>query len=538
MQRIKLDNFRVFGFPAEFDLAPVTVLTGKNNSGKSSLIKAFLILADYLEQDDQTVLRLDGPRALRHKISGFDFLKNWEGSNLRVQLGYSLGQYQFEFEFGPHPESANLAMLNRFRMVAEALDEDLVLERVSASDNTMILLARQSFIDFIVSEEVYLAERSLEAQREAQEQRERLAKIEGEIEKRRAEFEKNPDLARHQAVASAFAELNTRREDALKRIRQFEEYATIGKTRDKGIVYHAEVELSKVLPGSSTLSRIIQQALISYVEADNTRKVKYFKFRYEEQLRSLVRFEQELALLMRFSSAHLGPNRTYQARLYFNQQAGSEIAAVVESFIHNGIRYRSEADKFLRRWLPQFNVGDSVNVEQVEGMAFKIAVSRKTTRQPVNLADLGFGAGQVLTILLQIASIIQQQKEQQQFSKQAAARQVVMLIEEPEANLHPRLQSLLAQMFAETANEYGLHFVIESHSEYLIRKLQLLVATEACAAAKVLVYYLDQDMGHRRITILPDGKLSEAFGSGFFDEADESAMHLFRAQKKAARTQS
>lgn len=459
MQRIELDNFRVFGSPAAFDLAPVTVLTGKNNSGKSSLIKAFLVLADYLEQDDQTVLRLDGPRALRHKVSGFDFLKNWEGSNPRVQLGYSLGQYQFEFEFGPHPESTNLAMLNRFRMVAEALDEDLVLERVSASDNTMILLARQSFIDFVVSEEVYLAERSMEAQREAQEQRERLAKIEGEIEKRRAEFERKPDLARHQAVASAFAELNTRREDALKRIRQFEEYATIGKTRDKGIVYHAEVELSKVLPSSSTLSRIVQQALISYVEADNTRKVKYFKFRYEEQLRSLVRFEQELALLMRFNSAHLGPNRTYQARLYFNQQAGSEIATVVESFIHNGIRYRSEADKFLRRWLPQFNVGDSVNVEQVEGMAFKIAVSRKTTRQPVNLADLGFGAGQVLTILLQIASVIQQQKEQQQLSKQAAVRQVVMLIEEPEANLHPRLQSLLAQMFSETANEYGLHFV-------------------------------------------------------------------------------
>ena len=68
MQRITLDNFRVFGTEASFDLAPVTVLTGKNNSGKSSLIKAFLVLADYLEQDDQTVLRLDGRRAVKHKI--------------------------------------------------------------------------------------------------------------------------------------------------------------------------------------------------------------------------------------------------------------------------------------------------------------------------------------------------------------------------------------------------------------------------------------------------------------------------------------
>ena len=68
MQQIALENFRVFGSPASFDLAPLTVLTGRNNSGKSSLIKAFLVLADYLDQDDHTILRLDGPRAGRHRL--------------------------------------------------------------------------------------------------------------------------------------------------------------------------------------------------------------------------------------------------------------------------------------------------------------------------------------------------------------------------------------------------------------------------------------------------------------------------------------
>ena len=124
MQRIELDNFRVFGTLASFDLAPVTVLTGKNNSGKSSLIKAFLVLADYLEQEDQTVLRLDGPRASQHKISSFDYLKNRDNDSAVVSLGYAIGDYEFRYEFTQLLESEP-AQLTQFRMVAKPIGEEL-----------------------------------------------------------------------------------------------------------------------------------------------------------------------------------------------------------------------------------------------------------------------------------------------------------------------------------------------------------------------------------------------------------------------------
>ena len=49
-------------------------------------------------------------------------------------------------------------------------------------------------------------------------------------------------------------------------------------------------------------------------------------------------------------------------------------------------------------------------------------------------------------------------------------------IEEPEIHLHPKYQSLLADMFLEAYKTYNIHFIIETHSEYLIRESQVLVS--------------------------------------------------------------
>ena len=49
LKHFGVGNFKVFNELTDFELAPLTILTGKNNSGKSSLLKALLLFKKNLK---------------------------------------------------------------------------------------------------------------------------------------------------------------------------------------------------------------------------------------------------------------------------------------------------------------------------------------------------------------------------------------------------------------------------------------------------------------------------------------------------------
>lgn len=109
----------------------------------------------------------------------------------------------------------------------------------------------------------------------------------------------------------------------------------------------------------------------------------------------------------------------------------------------------------------------------------------------------------------------------------------VLFIEEPEVSLHPSLQSKLADVFKIASKEDGIQLVIETHSEYLIRKLQYLTAKGELNKGDVAIYYFSdpktcKDPKERvfRIDIEEDGSLSRPFGSGFYDETNNIIMDM------------
>ena len=75
---------------------------------------------------------------------------------------------------------------------------------------------------------------------------------------------------------------------------------------------------------------------------------------------------------------------------------------------------------------------------------------------------------------------------------------------------------------------------------YLIRKLQVLVAEGKVQPEKIALHYLyspdkelrseaEKDLPQvKPIKILPNGLLSDNFGSGFFDEAGNSQLEIIR----------
>jgi energy-coupling factor transporter ATP-binding protein EcfA2 len=111
----------------------------------------------------------------------------------------------------------------------------------------------------------------------------------------------------------------------------------------------------------------------------------------------------------------------------------------------------------------------------------------------------------------------------------------LFIIEEPESNLHPNNQTKIADLLIDAAWKFGHQFLIETHSEYLVRKLQFFIASGKIKSEDVQIYYFDKskDGGLKieSINILSDGSLSRPFGSGFFDESDRISLDLFVARR-------
>ena len=56
LKELKISNFRGFDEEVVVRFAPITVFIGKNNSGKSSIIKFLLMLQQSLSQDNTDFL--------------------------------------------------------------------------------------------------------------------------------------------------------------------------------------------------------------------------------------------------------------------------------------------------------------------------------------------------------------------------------------------------------------------------------------------------------------------------------------------------
>lgn len=121
----------------------------------------------------------------------------------------------------------------------------------------------------------------------------------------------------------------------------------------------------------------------------------------------------------------------------------------------------------------------------------------------------------------------------QYFSTYNQLHPITVALEEPECHLHPMYQSLLADMLNEAYKDYNVHFIVETHSEYLIRKAQVLVAQREYKKEEELsednpfkVYYIPNDSEPYEMAFNTDGRFKNEFGKGFFDEASNLAFEI------------
>lgn len=135
----------------------------------------------------------------------------------------------------------------------------------------------------------------------------------------------------------------------------------------------------------------------------------------------------------------------------------------------------------------------------------------------LNLAEASSGLLQLLPILFELHYAIRE------FTRYT-------LLEQPELHLHPKLQAELSISFSNSSQP----IIVETHSEHLIRKLQVLVAKGEISKEDIVIYFFDNNGGVTKVkemSLLDNGFFSEPWPNGFFDDSYNLTKELLRANK-------
>lgn len=202
-------------------------------------------------------------------------------------------------------------------------------------------------------------------------------------------------------------------------------------------------------------------------------------------------------------------------RFYFQEDKKASYKLIdIEKFI-NILSDKSLTEKqykdrlaLLNKTIKEFGIAEEVTVIKDKNLPV-LALNVKTKDFWSNITDVGYGVSLQIPILFQAL-----------LSEHYTKKGQTLLIEQPEVHLHPQLQA----KFIETLLSIGSKntYFIETHSEHIIRKLQILVKNKSfnIKPEDVAIYYFKREPSKFEITehkIEFDGSLSPSFPTGFYD---------------------
>lgn len=430
---LTIENFKNIDEKQDFNLKPITVVTGKNNSGKSSMLKSLMLLKNITIDDDTKQIVIDNYDEYDLPIYNLDF-KNIKSRNYD-------GQY---FSIG----------INLENKLKKRSDEKLVLTLYFEIDELNLRLIL----------------RELEV------------------------CTKDSETVIH-IVQNKSIEINKEFFNVPNNINwiQEENEEVVNKLLEQAFMFIFNADKAGI-------------SFVDFIQANSliTKQEKAFK----DELKEFFNAIEEL-LKKDFKSIQYIPSiRGSLERTFGNT---SFIGKALKSYYPvSKDDDQSKIKKEIDSWFKEFKMGSKANVEKTRGR-FELSFNG------MNIADMGFGYNQLVPVI--ISSLLAYKNGIE-----------TIVIEEPESNLHPDLQSKLADFFVFVNNKYGTQFIIETHSVAFIRSLQLKIKNKLIKKEDVNIIFFQTgiDTESYEMVISENGLFKNKFEEGFVGEIDRQINELLK----------
>lgn len=528
IQKISFENYKAFE-KGEIKLKPITILLGANSVGKSSIINLLLML-------QQTANSSTYKSALRH-----------HGENVSMGECENIFRYKdtsrnisIEFEF----ESRELRDLLKGRLFKELVLSYLhLLDRLSKEhvlrDNVWQAKIDQ-FIDSVRKRDKLSAYEDEKLFRELLDAVSWLCKNVEVGESRFIKYYVNEiESARNseETIDALYRFLNTARsliegdifhlfvelcyvkiggkEKVLKikgmRIRQGDYVIlSIDFNLSKGNSAYASLSIStSLLPqgvSQGLLDKKAMQEFLQLISFDSTIFswlpflnnqsdffIDYWGGGYSVVTRIIsniigVSLSSVRSSFERGQMNHISPLRAHPRRFYYLDKAninivldaldGNSLAEVLKE--NYGVRER------VNSWLSKF--GLKVDVSTIQDVVHQLKIHQHSL--DLDITDVGFGISQILPIVVQGFL---------SFSDS------LTMVEQPEIHLHPKMQADLADLFIDIVSgevdsrkragrkreNKQKYLLIETHSEYLLKRLMRRIKEGRISSERVAVYFIE-----------------------------------------------
>jgi AAA ATPase domain/AAA domain, putative AbiEii toxin, Type IV TA system/Protein of unknown function (DUF3696) len=459
----------------EVHLAPITLIYGANSAGKSTLLQALLLLAQSLQTDDPDEQPLVVRGALVD-LASYPSLAPWHDLNRRLMIGVDFDSSQRTRSDERFPGLRRLRLSYRWNRKSDSVDLSEV--DLGVGELPMVQFLRRD------------------------------PSIPSELERFGRSRPSYFVLDQRASKASAFTKL------LLFLVDHQDEAVEIDSSTQAYASYLLRVESGQerplfaargLLPGP--IRQMAHEDVGAQAYADNQLRMR---MQWDTFSRS---YNLDVERLCK-GLAYLGPLRQPPQRFNIvsggvRPNVGREGQYAVEVLAH-----RPELSELVNIWLSRLQVPYSLTVERVGregvqatiGEVVSLVLTDRRTNVRVAPNDVGFGISQLLPIVVQ--GLLGQEN--------------VVCVEQPEIHVHPRLQAELADLFISAAEERGNQFLVETHSEHLVLRLQRRIRQRRIAPDFVSVLYVEStDDGTARVQRLrldDNGEFLDEWPTGFFEE--------------------